>query len=192
MLPWEKNMRSGFDAWRIFLICEKTGGSCAWSEIEWEPKQTIHGWIALCRGSNLTKKPKPQVHVFFYEIPPNMQKMVFFEVFWGFLTVTLPNFSWIRAVCIFQRALVSVYWFSKNLCGWISIFGDIEAQKWSKTAKNVKKSANWALSRIIFFWKVIRNDLFLKELLSRGALVVSPAKNRSFPTARFQILWLIS
>ena len=85
-------MRSGFDAWRIFLIYEKTGGSCAWSEVECEPKQTIHGWIALVTGSNLTKKPKPQVHVFFYERQPNMRKMGFFEVFWGFLTVTFPNF----------------------------------------------------------------------------------------------------
>ena len=87
-----------------------------------------------------------------------------------------------------MRALVSVYYFSKNLCGRISIFGDIEAQKWSKNAKNVKKLANWAILRIIFFCKVIRNDLFLKELLSRGALEVSPAKNRSLPQARFQNL----
>ena len=91
-LPWEKNMRSGFDAWRIFLIYEKRQRSWAWSGIECGPKQTIDGWIALVTGSNFTKKPKPQMHSFFYERPPNMQKMGFFEVFWGFLTVTSPNF----------------------------------------------------------------------------------------------------
>ena len=58
-----------------------------------------------------------------------MGKMGFFDVFEGFPTVTSPNFLYMRAVRIFLRALVGVQDFSKNICGRISIFGDIEA-KW--------------------------------------------------------------
>ena len=80
-LPWEKNMRSGFDAWRIFLIYEKTGGSWAWSEIECGSTQTIYWWIALVPGSNFTKKPKPQVHLFFVRDHQTCEKWAFLRFF---------------------------------------------------------------------------------------------------------------
>ena len=59
-----------------------------------------------------------------------MSKMGFLDVFGGFRPITSPDFTYIRAVRIFRRALVGVYQFPKNLSGRNSTFGDIEAQKW--------------------------------------------------------------
>ena len=106
-------------------------------------------------GSNFVKEPKPQVHLFFYKRPPNMGKMAFLDVFGGFRAVTSPDFTYMRAVRIFLRALVGVYQFPKNLSGRNSIFGDIEAQKWSKNAKNAQNRPNCPFPRIFSFEKSI-------------------------------------
>ena len=84
-----------------------------------------------------------------------MGKMAFLDVFGGFRAVTSPDFTYMRAVRIFLRALVGVYQFPKNLSGRNSIFGDIEAQKWSKNAKNAQNRPNFPFARIFSFEKSI-------------------------------------
>ena len=84
-----------------------------------------------------------------------MGKMAYLDVFGGFRAVTSPDFIYIRAVRIFMRALVGVYQFPKNLSGRNSTFGDIEAQKWLKNAKNAQNRLNCPFHGICFLEKSI-------------------------------------
>ena len=61
-----------------------------------------------------------------------------------------------------------------SICSGNSIFGDIEAQKLSKNAKNSKNRLNWRFHN--FLLKIDRFDLFLNMGPDRGTLEVSPEK----------------
>ena len=73
--------------------------------------------------------------------------MRFLDIFGGYHIVNSPNFNQMRVVCIFLRALLGVYLFSKILAVKTELL-DILRLKMMK--KRTQKLTNFPITRILF------------------------------------------